>query len=303
MSDHKKERTGELMILGQAFIYGLFPVILSYSGGKIPPLFFAGISTLISGVVVFMYMLYSKKTHELWNRKSYPYILKLSFFMVIGYCFMYIGGSQTSGINISILSQAEIVFTFIFAGLFFGESMPVKKLLAAAFVLLGTLMILYNGVFNSNPGDLMILAATAIFPFGNINAKRAMDIVSPQTILTIRSFISAFAFLTISAFFEPAFASLPEVFSQNWMIILLNGIVLFSLTKILWYEGLMRVDLSKAITLGMTFTAFGVLYSMMLLNEVPTLYQGLGFVVVMIGVFIITRKEKGRMSIEVLEEI
>jgi drug/metabolite transporter (DMT)-like permease len=303
MVNHKHERAGEMMVLGQAFVYGLFPVILSYSGGKIPPLFFAGISTLISGTVIYIYLVYTKKTHELLNKKAMPHILRLTLFMVIGYCFFYIGGSQTTGINISILAQAEIVFTFFFAGLFFGEKMPLKKIMAGLLVMLGTLMILYNGAFSLNPGDLMILAATAIFPFGNKNAKKAMDYVSPQTVLTIRSFLSAIAFLTISAFSESAFTNIPDILSSNWHLILLNGILIFSLTKVMWYEGLRRIDLTKAITLGMTFTAFGVLYSMILLKEIPTLYQGLGFMVVMLGVFVITRKDKGNAVFEVLEEI
>ncbi len=303
MNQYKQERRGELMVLGQAFVYGLFPVILSYSGGKIPPLFFAGLSTLISGTVILMYLIYSKKTHELWNIKAWPYILKLCLFMVIGYCFMYIGGSQTTGINISILAQAEIVFTFFFAGLFFGERMPRKKALAGLLVIFGTIMVVYNGAFNLNPGDLMILAATAIFPFGNKNAKKAMDHVSPQTVLTIRSFISSAAFLSLSFLFETALTDVHNIIVSNWEIILINGIIIFSLTKVMWYEGLKRLELSKAITLGMTFTAFGVAYSMLLLNEVPSIYQLIGFVIVMLGVFIITRKERGVTSFDVLEEI
>lgn len=292
MSSAEQERTGELMILGQALIYGFFPVMLSYSGGKIPPFFFAGVSSCISGCVIGSLLIASRKTSELRHPKALPDIFKLTFFIGLAYCFLYLGGSQTTGINISILSQAEIVFTFFFAGLFFGEEMPPKKILAGLFVLHGTLMIVYNGVLHLNPGDLMILLATAIFPFGNRYAKKSMEHVSPQTVLTIRSFLTGFSFLLLSALLEPAIYAPVELLKTHWLLFLVNGMLIFSITKVMWYEGLKRIDLSKAITLGMSFTAFGVLYSMLFLQEVPTFYQALGFVVVMTGVFIITQKTR-----------
>lgn len=304
MNQHfSSERRGEFFILAQSALYGFFPVLLSYSGGKIPPLFFAAVSTLISFVVFLGYSIFKRTHHECFQTKALPHILRLVFFMVSGYCLLYIGGSQTSGINISILSQAEIVFTALFATLFFGERMSSKKALSGLMVLTGSLLIVYNGSFRFNPGDLLILCAVALFPFGNVNAQKAMTMVAPQTVLTVRAGLSGLLFLIISLTFEKSHPQWQELFSAYWPLFLVNGVGMFSLTKLMWYEGMKRLELTKAITIGMSFTAFGVVYSMFLLKEMPTLYQFLGFVAVMLGVLLITRKPLKAKLYESLEEI
>jgi len=302
MTKHKHERTGELLILSQSVLFGLFPVILSYSGGKIPPLFFAAVTTFISGTVIFLYLLYTKKWHELFIREAYKPIAWLTLFVVIGYSFVFIGGSKTSGINISVLAQGEILFTFLISGFIFREKMPFRKIIAAAGVLIGSLLIVFNGTFTPNPADLMILVATIVFPFGNRNAQKAMELVSPQTVLTIRSFLSAFAYLFLSFWLEDTLITGAQEIRNNVPIILVNGLLIFSVTKIMWYEGLKRLDLSKAVTLGMTYTAFGFLYSIILLSEQPTYYQISGLILVMLGAYWITRKDK-RVEDHLIENI
>jgi len=293
MSANKQERIGEFMVLFQAMVYGLFPVIISYAGGLIPPLLFAGLSTLLAAVVLFVYLLVAKKINELGNVTALKYILLVTLFtVVLGYGFITIGGSMTSGVNTSILFQSEILFTFLICGLFFGEKMPAYKILAAILVALGTIIIVYDGSFVLNKGDMLVILGTFFFPFGNTCAKKALKLVHPSTILFVRSIIGGSFLIFLSFLLENTYYDIIDLMSTNWLIIVINGFVLFGLIKIIWYEGLKRLDVSKAITIGMSYSAFGFVYSMLLLKERPTSYQLIGFFVVMIGILIITRREK-----------
>jgi len=288
-----QERTGEIMILSQAMIYGFFPVIISYAGGLIPPIFFAAVSILLASVVMFFYLLFTNNLQEVKNTKSWKYILGVTFFSVIlGFGFVITGASLTSGVNTSILLLAEVLFTFFICGLFFGEKMPLIKILAAILVVIGTFVIMYNGDFVFNKGDILIVIGTAFYPIGNRFAKKAMNLVQAPTIIFVRSVIGGLFLLLLSFYWEATFYSAPTLISDNSFLIIMNALIGFSLTKVLWYEGMKRMDISKSITIGMSYAAFGVLYSMIFLGEVPTQYQILGFIVVFIGIFLITYKSK-----------
>lgn len=304
MQSKSEERIGEGMVLLQAMVYGFFPVIISFAGGLIPPIFFAAVSILLASVVLFIYLLLSKNLSQLANKKAFFYTLGVTFFTVIlGFGFIMTGASLTSGVNTSILLLSEIFFTFLICGIFYGEEMPLSKILAAILIIIGTVVIMYNGDFSFNRGDILIIIGTFFFPIGNRFAKKAMALVNPATILFVRSVIGGVLLLLLSFFWENTYYSWQTLISENMSIILINGLIMFSLTKILWYEGMKRMDISKSITIGMVYSAFGFIYSMIFLKEIPSIYQLLGFFVVMSGLYIITRTRQKKIPPQFTENI
>ena len=109
-----QERKGELLIVFEAMLYGLFPIIINYSGGKLPPIFFAGISIFIASLFFFVYLLASKKTSELLNKKGVYLSLGVALFiMIIPPICIFSGANFTSGVNTALLLQSEVIFTFL----------------------------------------------------------------------------------------------------------------------------------------------------------------------------------------------
>lgn len=288
-----------MLIMAQVLLFALFPILINHTTKTVSPILFAGLSNLMAAAFLLFWLFFTKKTSELLHKKAFPYILGITLFIIIIPCILiYTGSSMTSGINTSILLQTEILFTFLILGLWRHEKITKRKILGASLVTIGAIMVLYNGTLRINLGDLLIIIGTAFSPIGNILAQKAMKMVSPATILFMRSLIGGMTLITISLFFENQSNPTALIFSDQFYLLFINGILMYGVSKILWYEGLKRINISKAISLGMTHPGFGLLYAYLFLKEIPRLFQLLGLLVILGGVFFITRLKHKKEPIE-----
>ncbi|MBI4995182.1 EamA family transporter, partial [Candidatus Peregrinibacteria bacterium] len=186
----------------------------------------------------------------------------------------------------------EILFTFLICGLFFNEKITTQKILGGLAVLIGATIILYKKSFQFNIGDILIIAGTFFYPIGNIFAKKALKITSPSVILFMRSIIGGMLLLLISFYFEKFAAAPLQYAKENWKIILLNGAIVYLVSKLLWYQGFKYIDISKAISISMAMPAISLVYAAAFLHEIPTIQQTAGFVVVVTGLLLLTRQKK-----------
>lgn len=288
-----QERIGELMIAGETLTYSLFPVIIAHTTKIMPPILFAGTSILIAAISIFIYMFFTKQLKDLKNPQVIKYGLLISLFIIIiPSIFIFIGSSKTSGINTTILLQTEILSTLLIFGGLSLEKITIKKIFGAILVFMGASLIVFNGTFNINPGDIFIIIGAAIYPIGNIFSKKAVKIASPSVILFIRSFIGGTILIVISLLFEShtnIFASI----KTNLSMILLTGIVIYHISKIMWYEGIKRIDVTKAIPISVGGgPLLSLIFAIILLKEIPTIFQIIGFILILAGIFTVTFKNK-----------
>lgn len=288
-----QERKAELLIMTEVAIFAFFPIFANHATKLMPPILFAGITMLVAAFFLFLYILFKKELADCKNTKALAYILGVTVFIVIlPSILIYTGTSKTSTVNTAILLQMEILFTFLIVGIFTHEKITAVKILGGFLILLGAISVLYNGVFRINWGDILIIAGTAFYPIGNMYAKKALHLVPPSVVLFLRSILGGGALLLISFAFEHYNVSFLHYFRENLTFLLLNGLLIYCITKLIWYEGLKRIDISKAVPLGMTHPAFSLLYAYIFFHEIPTAYQWLGFLIIFLGIFVITRKRE-----------
>ena len=285
----RQENKGVILALLSAALWGVFPVMVSRGAHYISPLMFAAISTLLAAAGSFVYTVYKSKLGELGNKEAYTSLLMVTVcIVIIPYVLLFIGASKTSGINTSLLLLSEIIFTLIFTPLI-GEKTTREKLIGAAGVFIGALLILYNGNFRLNIGDIMVIASTATYPIGNFYAKKALNRVSPSTILFVRFFLGGLFILSLAMFSE-APSSLLHIIVTDWPTLLFTGLILLGVGKIVWYEALGRLDISKAVSLGLTFPLFSLIILVGIFKETISHYQWLGIGAMMVGVLFSIRR-------------
>lgn len=291
----KQERIGELFIFSKLPIVGLYPILINYTTKFMPPLLFAGASALVAAAILIPYLIFTKQVHKIFDRRVFPYLLGVTFFIVIApLAFIYVGSSKTTSINTTLLLQIELLFTFIICGAFFREKITRQRILGGLVILAGASVVLFKGSpagLAVNLGDLLIVAGTAFYPIGNIFAKRALGMTSPSVILFVRSFLGGLALLALSFAFEKYALSFSGYVARDFFFILINGLLLQLAAKILWYQGLKRIDITKAVSIGIAMPAFSLLYAFLFLKEVPSQTQWIGFFAILAGLLVITRKK------------
>ncbi len=284
-----RETQGTILALFSAALWGVFPVMVNRGSHHIPPLFFAAFSTLLAAVGSLGYAAFKGKLRELRNRESYTDLFMITLcIVIIPYTLFFIGAGKTTGINTSLLLLSEIIFTLLFTP-FIGEKTTIEKLIGALGVSCGAAFILYHGSFQLNTGDVLVILSTVTYPVGNFYSKKALAQVSPSIILLVRFFLGGVFFLLLAIFLETP-SAMSTVVVKNWFLLLLTGLVLLGAGKIVWYEALDRLDISKAISLSMTFPLFSLIVLTGFYEETISRQQGVGIGVMMVGVFFSARR-------------
>lgn len=101
--------------------------------------------------------------------------------------------------------------------------------------------------------------------------------------MVFRFLVGGIILFVTARLFERETAIIPLIQAHPW-ILLINGLILLGVGKILWYESFKRLDISKAVLIGMTFPLFS-LALLLILGEKITLQQWIGTSIMLLGVF------------------
>lgn len=281
------EALGVALVLTVAVFWGMFPILVNKGTQLIPPLFFAGCSALLGGLAAFGVSALKRETGKIFRKKTLFRGLMVALTMVaFPYALMFIGAKMTSGVNTAALELSEILFTIIITP-FFGEKPTVYKTFGGVLVLVGAFVILFKGG-SFNGGDLLIILSTVSLPFGNYFAKKALKNISGENLLVIRYFVGGIMLLAMSLLFENGAEMLSSL--QNfWPYMVFNGMLLMGLVNILWYEGLKKLEICKAVFLLMTYPIFSLLFLTVFYGERPNFFQILGVFVIVLGAYFTAR--------------
>jgi len=284
-----KETYGSLAVITSAAIVSLFPIVVSKGVQVFPPLTFAGLSLLITFVTTLVYSAVSGVLPELKKTAAYyPIAMNAVCAIIVPYSLFFIGAQFTSSINTAALLLSEIIFTVLLTP-WFGENTSASKLFGAGGVLAGAWLLTWHGQNSWQFGDLLIILSTVTFPFGNFYAKRALRLVHPGILLTVRAGIGCVVLLLLAVSVEHWFEI--ATLRTYWWFIVLNGAVILGIGKIIWQLGFQRLDISKAVILLKTEPLISILILVFFLHEPITRLQLLGIGIMAIGVVVTWRRQ------------
>ena len=295
-----KEHKGELLILFESILWGLFPVITILSYSALGPFGVAGISTLISAVFFGCMLTARKSWNQLLIKSAWSDILITTFFIgIIFYSLIFIGFDHTSAGNGGIILLMEIFFSFVILSIIlkYEPIIPVH-VIGACFMVIGALFILLPKSSGWHMGDFIIMGATVFPPIGNMYAKKARKKVNTEVIYFYRAIICGIFFLIMSYLFKEELSI--SAIEPSLVFLLINGLLLLGLSKILWLESVNLIRITKAISLTSISPFFTLLFAFMFLKESPTLVQVSGLIPMVVGIWLITYRKKLSLPLSIV---
>ena len=284
--------------MGQVWLWGLFPVIVTMTYSTLPPLASLALGSALSLFAFVIVMWWNHRWFELGNVRALKDIFMVALLNGVLYYSLYFWGLKNSSSgNVSLVALMEIFFSYLLFQVWRKEDFSTKHIWGAVLMLAGAAIILFPKSSGWHWGDLFIVVASATAPFGNYFQKRARARVSSETILLVRGIISVPAILLLSFSFGESFAW-ADVRESIW-ILLVAGFVIFGLSKIMWLEGIHRMSVTKAIALSSINPLFTLLFAYFLLGSAPTIWQLTSFLPLFLGLLLLTSKNKEReLSLE-----
>jgi probable blue pigment (indigoidine) exporter len=132
-------------------------------------------------------------------------------------------------------------------------------------------------------GDLIVLSATVAWATSAIVMKKYLTAISPSVITFYRFFLPALVF----AMYLGVTSSL--MITNLYQVLI--GIII-GIGTILYYEGLKRLKAAQVSGLELSTPFFAAILAFLVLNEGITGMQTIGIVLLLVGVYFISRKEK-----------
>ncbi len=277
---------GYLYLGTTEILWSLFPIVTILTVNLLPSLYSAALSMGIASLLFAAWLTIGKKWKELASKKVWKYLAAIILLNGVGYYgLVFIGLSKTTATNGSIVLLMEVFFTY----LFFGAHDKVNRygVLGAALMLLGAGMVLFPKSSAFQGGELYLIVATMLAPFGNHFQKKARKLTSSQSILFARTSFSFILLLIAGRILQdtPTWGMI----HSSLILLLLNGLLFLGINKIFWIEALHRLPITTANAWYPFVPLLTLVFAFFILHEVPTAVQLLGFIPTIIGAQIVLK--------------
>jgi len=183
------------------------------------------------------------------------------------------------------------VFTVLIATMFFGERLSRKGFFAITLMAFGIVAVITDLQFSAStldlsaPGHILILAATFLWGVDNNVTSAITERVDVSRIIQIKAIISGAGLLGI------AFLLHAIVFrsASDLLYVFLFGVFVFSGTAFLSIQSLKRLGpITTTIVFPIT-SVFGLIFAYVLLGESITVLQIGSVIVILLGIYLLTR--------------
>lgn len=267
----------------------LFPILASQVVHEVPPFLTMGITYWIAFLIILVIIIFSWKLPELRNKKALKYAFFAAIIIgVINFGLYYYGIQFTTPGNAALISQTEIIFSFIFFQILRKEPLSRSQMIGTLCVIAWAVYLLFPKSTGLNRGDLYILSAMMLWPIGNYFQKQWRHIISGFSLLLIRFWVALPFILVISTISHESF---PSTFSSTLLWQILGIAILINICKkLFWLESIKNITVSRVLALHGLIPFFTLLFAWVFLGTSPTSTQLIAGVPMIIGVLLLTRK-------------
>ncbi|ARO17529.1 EamA/RhaT family transporter [Bacillus anthracis] len=197
----KKDWIAPLALLFVSFIWGATFVVVQNAMSFVGPFTFNGIRFLFAGIILlFVQMIFSKKTSKQDIKQSSLAGLTVGFFLCVGYVLQTFGLLYTTSSKAGFLTGLSIVMVPILSFIFLKQKATIFIVIGIAVATAGLYLLTAGDSFQLNIGDILVLGCAVAFAAhilvnGFFSKKISPLLLSTSQVLAVGMFSSICAFL------------------------------------------------------------------------------------------------------------
>jgi len=285
--DNKKKAV--LLTILAGFLWGTsFPAIkigLQYMDAYT----FVFLRFLTASLTMLLFLVVTGKTSFNFSKKRL--VLFLGVINGVAYLMEYVGMVFTTASKSSLLINLSAVWVALLCPIVLRERLGAKKTVGVTVSLLGVFLTTTNLNFTSLSqgtviGDLLVVGAGvawAVFMVYNKPlAESSKSLVQPMTLLLVCTLLPL---LPVAPFSAGVLVSLPF---EAWLAILYTAILCWVVPYYLWLKGLQHLSPVTSAIVLLTEIVVAVTISTLFLGEVFTMISGIGAVLIVIAILIVS---------------
>jgi drug/metabolite transporter (DMT)-like permease len=290
------KRIGVVTILLASIMWAIEPILAKISYENSDFLHTSAIRAIVAALTAFLYIVLTRKSPLKVTRQQLSPLIYIAIVGTLVADFMYFFAlSQVPVINAVILGHMQPIFIIAF-GFFLLKSDTLTKFdyLGISLMIIAGLLVTTRTIENlfafrfGTLGDLIVLSATIAWATSAIVMKKYLTAMNAGVITFYRFFFPALIFtMYLGLTSSLIIANIYQVFIG----------VIIGIGTILYYEGLKRLKAVQVSGLELSTPFFAAILAFLFLNEFITGMQIIGIALLFVGVYFISKKEKGPRGI------
>jgi drug/metabolite transporter (DMT)-like permease len=296
----KKSGYAEVSLLDNAKKAVLLTIVAGFLWGTSFPVIKIGLQYMDAYTFVFLRFLTASlvmlaillfKHGFSFNFSQKRLVLFLGVVNGVAYLMEYVGMVFTTASKSSLLINLSAVWVALLCPIVLGEHLGAKKTVGVTVSLLGVFLTTTNLNFASLRqgtimGDLLVVGAGvawAVFMVYNKPvANASKSLIQPMTLLLICTLLPL---LPIAPFSAGVIFTLPL---EAWLVILFTAVLCWVVPYYLWLKGLQHLSPVTSAIVLLTEIVVAVTISTLFLGEVFTVISGIGAVLIIIAILLVS---------------
>ncbi|MDO7426476.1 DMT family transporter [Acinetobacter baumannii] len=281
-------------------IWGLQQVSIKFIAYDISPVLQGAIRSVIATIAVYI-VIYIKNTPLYLSRSVFKYGALAGLLFGLEFLFVNEGLRYTSAAHISVFIYTSPIFTILIIGYFLpDERLSIRQWVGIVICLIGVLVAFFMGGFHNTTtslkGDILGLlaglslgATTAVIRCTKLAYAPATHILYFQ-VLGASIMLGIYAVLSNQLIFKFSLFAISNILFQ--------GLIVSFASFLVWFYIIKKYYVSQVGNIGFLTPVFGVLFSILLLEEQLSHIFIIGSFLVLIGILILSLPRKKIVSQE-----
>lgn len=290
MTIEHRQSGRSLVALSLTVIYAVCFAAIKAGLPYAPPLWFAGLRALLSGVAL-LGLLALLQRPLLPPRGSWPGIIALGLTSTtIGFGAMFLSPGRVGAGIASVLGNLQPLIVPALAALFLAERMTPGKWAALALGMSGVTLIASPALAGSNAYDIsgavLALAASSGLAVGSIIVKRIGSTVHLLILSAWQLVVGSLPLLTVSSLVEREAVIWNFAFVGLLLFLVLIGT---ALANAVWYWLIRGNDVGRITMFFFLVPVLGLVFAALTFEEKITLQESFGIAVILVGIGAVVR--------------
>jgi drug/metabolite transporter (DMT)-like permease len=256
---------------------------------------FTGAGIRYSIALIFLLPMAWKQNRQLFaiRKNQLPLLLLLGFSGIFAYNFFFFKGLKTIPASRgALLAALNPIFVMLMSAVIYKERITMRKITGIIISLMGVIIVISRGKVTQllsglELGDLFMLGCPLTWAIYTMAGKPVLKHTTP---------LQASAWASLSGLIMLLLFSTGETFPVNipvkvWVALAYLGIVGTVIAFVWYYDGIKTIGPTRTAIFTNLVPVFAVLLSVIILHEQVSWYTWFGGIMVIGGVFLVTRKQ------------
>jgi drug/metabolite transporter (DMT)-like permease len=239
-------------------------------------------------LIAFLYIIV-KRDWTRFDRQTIQYLVIVGVVgTVVAPLLYFFGLLHTFAVNATLIAHMQPLIIFVLGHVFLKEQLSKQDLIGGMLIIVAAVLITSRNIENlttlnlGNFGDLTVFCAMGCWAIVAVPGKQLTETVPSSVIV-------GFRFLIASIVMVPLLLYLNQLIITSIYQVLLGS--LGGLGYVFYYEGMKRLKASQVAFTELSSPFFIAFLAWLLLGELVTAFQVVGILLLMAGLYILSKKE------------